>query len=112
MLPERSTSRIYRYAHRWRSRIPNLFPEKIDPSFEEPPWPTKIRRTTTRHSPLKNVYSWFGRLPLLLGDSKNRMEFNNDFRDMLVALNDANVEYMVVGARTVFPEQRETWMYG
>jgi hypothetical protein len=40
------------------------------------------------------------------------MEFNNDFRDMLVALNDANVEYMVVGARTVFPEQRETWMYG
>ena len=29
------------------------------------------------------------------------MEFNNDFRDMLVALNDAEVDYLVVGAYAV-----------
>jgi hypothetical protein len=29
------------------------------------------------------------------------MEFNNDFRDMLVALNDAQVDYLVVGAYAV-----------
>ncbi len=29
------------------------------------------------------------------------MEFNQDFRDMLVALNEANVKYLVVGAYAV-----------
>lgn len=29
------------------------------------------------------------------------MEFNSDFRDMLVALNDADVDYLVVGAYAV-----------
>lgn len=29
------------------------------------------------------------------------MEFNQDFRDMLVALNDASVDYLVVGAYAV-----------
>lgn len=29
------------------------------------------------------------------------MEFNSDFRDMLVALNDAKVDYLVVGAYAV-----------
>ena len=29
------------------------------------------------------------------------MEFNQDFRDMLVALNDASVHYLVVGAYAV-----------
>ena len=29
------------------------------------------------------------------------MEFNQDFRDMLVALNDADVDYLVVGAYAV-----------
>ena len=29
------------------------------------------------------------------------MEFNQDFRDMLVALNEAKVKYLVVGAYAV-----------
>lgn len=29
------------------------------------------------------------------------MEFNQDFRDILVALNDANVDFLVVGAYAV-----------
>lgn len=29
------------------------------------------------------------------------MSFNQDFRDMLVALNDASVDYLVVGAYAV-----------
>ena len=35
------------------------------------------------------------------------MEFNQDFRDMLVALNEAKVKYLVVGAYAVAAQRHQ-----
>lgn len=56
---------------------------------------------TMRHSHLRKESQWCGQLLSRPGDLHTPMDLNTDFRDMLLALNDAEAAFLVVGAYAV-----------